>query len=723
MTTAPVPLEPALGISESAGWMALRRWYRRVFWGAFAALLLLLLSGITDGKFTAHHAQFVFCALGIIVALVLAYACHPADRPVTLMGRAALLCVALSQVFYQLLVWSEPWRLHRTNLGWRLWGSLLVAALFMSLLQVLWRAGARWDSKRGMITLVGTGTLGALLIGLMCREQLMAPVPLWWQVLAWGTALCTLSGSLGIVAGWLKDRPSQVRRWPRWASLVLYAALGVLLLGGGFYVGRISVPPPNPFDLFPAAIIAMPHDQLERQTREDLDRLKIHAAELDALREEAQSLHADIVAEMKVAQREIYTPRQDDAIRWCFVRYLAHRDALTSMLAMYAGHKAVTDERLRARAFLLGLCASATALETGYGFVARYRDDTRARAKLNEAAPVWGVEAGMFDQVYYSVTSGEHLRWFERLAQEFERPDRRAALRATRAFTPEDLKWLEQRIDTAVGGVRRTELNPWRARFSRIVRRAQQDVYTPMYEAQTLVASLVGDTRISTREPHIALAQLEELRTQLQPGDIILERRNWYLSNAFLPGFWPHAALYVGTPEQLRELGVDNATEVRAKWEAYMTPDHGHPRLIVEAVSEGVVFSTLEHSLHADYVAVLRPRLKREQIAQALRRAFTHHGKPYDFNFDFGTDDKVVCTELVYRSYGGLLEFPLEKILGKDTLTALGIARKFAGERGRPDAALDFVLFLDTPKGKSQAVFSTAEQFIESITRPKAFNE
>ena len=68
----------------------------------------------------------------------------------------------------------------------------------------------------------------------------------------------------------------------------------------------------------------------------------------------------------------------------------------------------------------------------------------------------------------------------------------------------------------------------------------------------------MGDTRIVRRDPFIPeeLVQRTLARTQLQPGDIILERRNWYLSNAFLPGFWPHCALYVGTPKELEAIGI-----------------------------------------------------------------------------------------------------------------------------------------------------------------------
>ena len=213
-------------------------------------------------------------------------------------------------------------------------------------------------------------------------------------------------------------------------------------------------------------------------------------------------------------------------------------------------------------------------------------------------------------------------------------------------------------------------------------------------------------------------------RTQLQPGDIILERRNWYLSNAFLPGFWPHCALYVGTPAELKAKGIDYTNldaEARA---AHQRPEQGHPRVIIEAMSEGVIFTSAEHSLHADYVAVLRPRnLTPDQIATVIRNAFSYHGRPYDFGFDFADESKLVCSELLYYSFGDLLEFKLESVLGKNVVTPVGIMNKYVNERGTARAQLDFVLFLDTPPGQRRARRADEKACRESATRPKVFNE
>ena len=203
------------------------------------------------------------------------------------------------------------------------------------------------------------------------------------------------------------------------------------------------------------------------------------------------------------------------------------------------------------------------------------------------------------------------------------------------------------------------------------------------------------------------------------PGD-----RHPYRDNAFLPGFWPHAALYIGREEDLARLEILDESAVRARLSEWRKTDaHGWPKTVIEAVSEGVIFNSLEHSMQADYVAVLRPRLPQQQIAEAIVRAFSHQGKPYDFEFDFFSSDKLVCTEVVYRSYEGLLHFPLVKVMGRDTLPAIEIIRKFAAEHEGESSELGFVAFLDPVPETGGARFASLSELIASADRPGAFNE
>ena len=82
-----------------------------------------------------------------------------------------------------------------------------------------------------------------------------------------------------------------------------------------------------------------------------------------------------------------------------------------------------------------------------------------------------------------------------------------------------------------------------------------------------------------------------------------------------------------------------------------------------------------------------------------------------------------MCTELVYRSYEGLLDFKLVRLMGRDTLPALEICKKFAAERGRDDRQFDFVLFLDAVPGEGRARRATVDDFCTSADRPRGFNE
>jgi hypothetical protein len=263
-----------------------------------------------------------------------------------------------------------------------------------------------------------------------------------------------------------------------------------------------------------------------------------------------------------------------------------------------------------------------------------------------------------------------------------------------------------------------------KARLDLFFDRVKQSAYTPMYAAQSILAEWIGDTRLAARLPLISAQQIEAFQGQLKPGDILLERRNWYLSNAFLPGFWTHAALYVGTIEDLRALKIADEPTLQPHMEEYLKPaGDGRDRTVIESVSEGVILSSLTESLHADYVAVLRPRLSETEIAQAIVRAFRHHGKPYDFEFDFFTSDKLVCTELVYRAYEGMLHFDLVRVMGRATLPALELVRKFAREREQPSRELDFVMFLDAEPVTGGARSATEDEFCASADRPSAFSE
>jgi hypothetical protein len=337
----------------------------------------------------------------------------------------------------------------------------------------------------------------------------------------------------------------------------------------------------------------------------------------------------------------------------------------------------------------------------------------------------------MFDQLIASMSHAHHAQMLTEIAAYYE--GHRAEWLAAEVLPKTDLDFLVARIDRCAPLIRARARDGTEERFQRLLARVKHDVNGPVYATQSLVSTWIGDTRLVQWEPLIRREQISEMQPQLAPGDILLERRNWFLSNAFLPGFWPHGALYIGRPEDLEKLGLlqrgggtwtsDHPT-IRKHLAEYLrlAPD-GQAHTVIESVSEGVILNSLQESMHADYVAALRPRLTDAQKAEAILRAFEHVGKPYDFEFDFFTSDKLVCTELVYRAYEGLIHFELVKVAGRMTLPALQIAKKFATERNTPRQQLDFVLFLDGVPAERRAQPAGEADFCQTIHRPQAFQE
>lgn len=258
---------------------------------------------------------------------------------------------------------------------------------------------------------------------------------------------------------------------------------------------------------------------------------------------------------------------------------------------------------------------------------------------------------------------------------------------------------------------------------------------------QTELAGWLGDTRVYRDGGALISAhQIERACALSLPGDVVFERRNWYLSNIGLPGFWPHAALWLGTPSALAAF-LDDDASVRAAyggaftehlrrefgeaWASYASADEsGHERRVIEAVSEGVVFASGEHTLHADYAAALRPNRAKLDVARAIEQAFSYWGRPYDFDFDFYSDQSLVCSELVFKSWEprpGIrgIAFPLESMLGRKTLTPNSMIAHWDATADNADCDLAFAWFLDGRESREDAVWAEASALRASHRRPK----
>jgi hypothetical protein len=186
---------------------------------------------------------------------------------------------------------------------------------------------------------------------------------------------------------------------------------------------------------------------------------------------------------------------------------------------------------------------------------------------------------------------------------------------------------------------------------------------------------------------------LADVRSSLQAGDILLEKTPFRLTDKMIPGYWGHAAVWVGTEAELKELGIwDNPLVVR-----YRDEIRGG-RLVVEALRSGVEMNTLQHFLNIDSIGILRrPDLSREARANTVIQALRQVGKPYDFNFDVESKGRVYCSKLVYLSYSGI-DWPTKRSLGRTTFTPDDVA-----VRAAKDGPLQLVTFYHDGKRVSDA--------------------
>lgn len=164
------------------------------------------------------------------------------------------------------------------------------------------------------------------------------------------------------------------------------------------------------------------------------------------------------------------------------------------------------------------------------------------------------------------------------------------------------------------------------------------------------------------------------VRARLRPGDILLEKTPFRLTDRFIPGHWGHVAIWVGGPDEARALLGDDP--LLRPHLASLAAGAG----VCEALRDGVQLNPLARFLDIDDLCVLRqPGLPAADLAEHLRRSLRQLGKAYDFNFDVETADRIVCSELVYQVYTGI-PWPTGRTLGRWTISPDQVAARAVGD-------------------------------------------
>jgi hypothetical protein len=167
-----------------------------------------------------------------------------------------------------------------------------------------------------------------------------------------------------------------------------------------------------------------------------------------------------------------------------------------------------------------------------------------------------------------------------------------------------------------------------------------------------------------------------DLLGQLKAGDILLEKTPFRLTDILIPGYWGHVAIWTGTEQELVELGIWDHPVVKNYHQQIRQGRH-----VVEALRPGVQLNSLENFLNVDDLAVFRVHDDRDsRLADRLLLTFRQIGKPYDFNFDVETTNRIVCSELLYQTMTDI-SWPTKKSFGRRTISPDHVVRRLIDEK------------------------------------------
>jgi len=365
--------------------------------------------------------------------------------------------------------------------------------------------------------------------------------------------------------------------------------------------------------------------------------------------------------------RGYFTPEEDELIRERFSKYLTVRAALYSVLMDL---KPIIFNQIKPndaeynKVFLIAFCTAAMLRRSGRHLIVNFRSNKMIRRKLNEAEPRYGIPRKQFTAVYRSLTSLRNVIIFRQGVKYFEENrntilglDADPTLLPIVELLKIEIPYIESNLDDDLKKRLQFRLHSAKRRGLGVIQKTS-------FSAFKISGRLISEIRNQWKRKRVTPVVQRKIQRYLQPGDVIISRHDDAATNLFLPGFWPHASLYIGSQKERAELDPDNLCP-----QLQLAKD---PKCTLEARKDGVLFRELSDTLNVDACTIIRPKLTKEQIRDGLARGMSHEGKEYDFEFDFTRADKLVCTEVIYRSFDGIgnVQFKLANRSGRLCLSA-----------------------------------------------------
>jgi len=415
-------------------------------------------------------------------------------------------------------------------------------------------------------------------------------------------------------------------------------------------------------------------------------------AELSGFRplaEEALALRAETI---KVGRRILAEQQAGKPLRGAdfallnegLKRHLALRGRLLKIAEAHAGWldadaaelqgAGVTPE-LRREGVALSLAAALVLYDNYLLAVSLFEGDAKLRRLLNENDPAYAIRSDELDKVtldYNSPGSRERvrraIRYYEKEARALERTAR----------TDPDIDYVVTLIaqSPSFSMVKRWSPLYVVSRQLGFLGAATSDTLAGLERRGVNLFSMVFGNAVGlveTRKGKLMrrAGLVEQLRAGLRAGDILLEKTPFRLTDKLIPGYWGHAAVWVGSERELKELGIwDDPVLV-----PYQEAIRGG-RQVVEALRSGVEINPLEQFMNIDSLGVMRrPAADDAERARVVLQSLRQIGKPYDFNFEVESKAGVYCSKLVYLAYGDLA-WPTHRSLGRTTFTPDDVAAR-----------------------------------------------
>lgn len=369
----------------------------------------------------------------------------------------------------------------------------------------------------------------------------------------------------------------------------------------------------------------------------------------------------------KAIQRGYFLPEEDDRLWSRVSRYLTIRSGFWEIIDEMSYYFSDDIQNVKSeeewKFFLFGYASSCQVVNMARLLVDVLAKDTLIQRKINEGSPQNRIPRKVFTHIFASLSDTDNAIKMQYMMNFVE---------ANREYinslnNDQDIAKVIHSIDELESALHTSQWVFIKLRFSylwhaikrRFAVSKQATSFFVLEQAGRVIAD-IGDHQNKRVTEQIQ----QKITTLLLPGDVIVTRHDFVASNLFLPGYWPHCALYIGSDLQRDALGITLDSEILNRWTDNIC--------ILEAKKDGVLFRPLSETFEVDEFVIIRPQLSDNQLVEALTRVVQHEGKGYNFDFDFFRSDQLVCTEVIYRAFDNIgdINFTLIERAGRLSLSA-----------------------------------------------------